>query len=264
MLEADDGIMSLTTSERNCLFPEENTVLKIYTKYSYFNCKFECAMFYAQNEVFKKYKKLCQPWHFPATNASVNICDPWQAFDFWQIMSNQIPDGYCSYCLPDCTQTQYFPALVAEPFDSCDSSNLGMSRFCNYDPSHPMTEKFMNQILMQYMDPDVQTTIGAPDYLYKSKTAYLRYFDKFTHPFKLDNYLYDAFDKDIAMVQIFYQKPTVVLMGSQLNMTWIDFFSTVGGLLGLVLGMGIISFVELFWLGLRVLARHFNLTHWIP
>jgi hypothetical protein len=76
--------------------------------------------------------------------------------------------------------------------------------------------------------------------------------------------LYDAFDKDIAMVQIFYQKPTVVLMGSQLNMTWIDFFSTVGGLLGLVLGMGIISFVELFWLGLRVLARHFNLTHWIP
>jgi hypothetical protein len=46
-------------------------------------------------------------------------------------------------------------------------------------------------------------------------------------------------------------------------MTWIDYFSTVGGLLGLVLGMGIISFVELIWLCLRILAKHNNMTDWI-
>ncbi len=75
---------------------------------------------------------------------------------------------------------------------------------------------------------------------------------------------YNAFEKDIALVNIIYKKSTAVLMGSQNRMTWIDFFATVGGLLGLVLGMGFISFVELFWLGLRILSRQFELTKWIP
>jgi len=74
---------------------------------------------------------------------------------------------------------------------------------------------------------------------------------------------YDAFDQDIAMVQIIYQKSTAVVMGSQLTMTWIDYFSAVGGLLGLVLGMGFISFIELFWLGMRMVALKLNFTKWI-
>jgi hypothetical protein len=46
-------------------------------------------------------------------------------------------------------------------------------------------------------------------------------------------------------------------------MTWVIFFSNIGGLLGLVLGMGIISVIELFWLALRILASACNLTDWI-
>jgi hypothetical protein len=34
-------------------------------------------------------------------------------------------------------------------------------------------------------------------------------------------------------------------------MNWNDYFSNVGGIYGLVLGMGIISLVELFWLLLQ-------------
>ena len=52
-------------------------------------------------------------------------------------------------------------------------------------------------------------------------------------------------------------------MGSQLDMTWIDYFAAVGGLLGLVLGMGFVSFIELVWLGLRIFAKKLNLTNWI-
>jgi hypothetical protein len=47
------------------------------------------------------------------------------------------------------------------------------------------------------------------------------------------------------------------------SMTWVIFFSNIGGLLGLVLGMGIISFIELFWLALRMLASVCNMTAWI-
>ena len=59
------------------------------------------------------------------------------------------------------------------------------------------------------------------------------------------------------MVQIMYQKSTIVLTGSWLTMTWIDYFSAVGGLLGLVLGMGFVTFIEMFWLGLRIISQHF-------
>ena len=59
------------------------------------------------------------------------------------------------------------------------------------------------------------------------------------------------------MVQIMYQKSTIVLTGSWLNMTWIDYFSVVEGLLGLVLGMGFVTFIEMFWLGLRIISQHF-------
>ncbi len=49
-------------------------------------------------------------------------------------------------------------------------------------------------------------------------------------------------------------------MGTQVTMSWIDYFSAVGGLLGLVLGMGIVSVVEIIWLALRLIARQLELT----
>jgi hypothetical protein len=36
------------------------------------------------------------------------------------------------------------------------------------------------------------------------------------------------------------------------SQSWIDFFSAIGGLLGLCIGLSIVTFVELFWLVLRI------------
>jgi hypothetical protein len=47
-------------------------------------------------------------------------------------------------------------------------------------------------------------------------------------------------------------------MGHSPRMNWIDYLSAVGGLLGLVLGMGIVSFIELIWLCFRLAARKWN------
>ena len=74
---------------------------------------------------------------------------------------------------------------------------------------------------------------------------------------------YNAYEKDIAVVQFYFKKSTVVQMGTQATMTWVDYFSAVGGLLGLVLGMGIVSFIEILWLCLRLIARTMKLTFWI-
>ncbi len=80
--------------------------------------------------------------------------------------------------------------------------------------------------------------------------------------FTLNPKIYDAYDNDIAIVQFFFSKSTLLQMGSQPRMTWIDYLSTVGGLLGLVLGMGIVSVIELIWVCCRIAAFKANLTQW--
>ena len=75
---------------------------------------------------------------------------------------------------------------------------------------------------------------------------------------------YDAYEKDIALVEISFRKSTIIQMSRKARMNWIDYFSTVGGLLGLVLGMGIVSIVEILWLCLRLAALQMNFQNLVP
>ena len=262
-VNADDSMRELDKENRNCIFSDENTNLKIHKEYSYLNCKFECSLFYAQQEVNKKHNVTCLPWFFPSSNESLSICDPWQSFDFFEIMSNQIPDKLCSQCMPDCSATVNEPTIITLPFDHCDASNLGVSRFCTYSQKNPlpMQEKLGSQIQNEFFDPQRRgSNNNAPDYISSLQSSMRNYeYDVF----KKTSDSYDAFDRDIAMVQVIYQKSTIVLMGSKLTMTWIDYFATVGGLLGLVLGMGLITFIELLWLCLRIVAHKCHFTNCI-
>ena len=78
---------------------------------------------------------------------------------------------------------------------------------------------------------------------------------------------YNAYEKDIAVVNIFFGKPTTI--GSNYydvqtlccdteyerikRMTAIDFISSMGGLFGLCLGFSLISFFEiLYWFIIRL------------
>jgi len=76
---------------------------------------------------------------------------------------------------------------------------------------------------------------------------------------KADN-SYDAYEKDIALLHIYFKRSTVLQLGNQPTMTWVDFFSQVGGLLGLCIGISIVTFIELVWLCLRILAQKLKLT----
>jgi hypothetical protein len=67
--------------------------------------------------------------------------------------------------------------------------------------------------------------------------------------------MYDAYEKDIAVLQIYFKTPTVMEYQTFPSQTWISFFSTIGGLLGLCIGLSIVTFIELFWLVLRIGAN---------
>ena len=264
-IDADDNIRSLNETDRGCLFPEENSVLVLHKQYSYYNCKFECTLSYAVNQVYKQYGTLCYPWFIPPPNDSITICDPWTSSDFFQIMSKEIPDSLCSYCLPDCNSTLYEPTINVVPFEKCDSSNIGVSQFCQVDLElqQPMIGNVLTQITKEFVNVDNGYYSGSntPKYIlsFKSQTSIRYGYDIF----KNSNVTYNAYDRDMAMVNLIYQKPTLLQIKNQLAMTWIDYFSAVGGLMGLVLGMGFVSFFELLWLCLRIASKWLKLSDWI-
>ena len=85
---------------------------------------------------------------------------------------------------------------------------------------------------------------------------------------------YNAYEKDIAVVNIFFGGSTV--FGEEMlfqfiihtflsdssefersrRMTWLDFISSLGGICGLCLGVSFVSIVELvYWFTLRLFGR---------
>jgi len=63
---------------------------------------------------------------------------------------------------------------------------------------------------------------------------------------------YDAYEKDIAVLRVFFDSSTVMQFSSQPMQSWIDYFSAVGGALGLCIGLSIITVIEVIWLCLRL------------
>merc|ERR1719209_588506 len=69
--------------------------------------------------------------------------------------------------------------------------------------------------------------------------------------------LYNAWEEDIAVVNIFFGKDTVMEFERSIRMGPVDFVASLGGLFGLCLGFSIISFLEIvYW----ILAGIFKIT----
>jgi len=259
---ADQDLRNLAITDRNCLFEDESSGMILHKNYSYSNCIFECSLLFAKQKLQEDNNSTyaCIPWYFPSPDPLITVCDPWETVDFLENMINNIPDEQCSYCLPDCSTTIYEPSLYTIPFRRCDSGNLGVSRFCALNNKNlPQPMKFATQLSNEYRARNM-----TPDYLSYMDSNLRTYFENDGDVFTLNQKVYDAYDKDIALIQVYFRKSVVFELGSQQRMTWIDYLSTVGGLLGLVLGMGIISFIELIWLCMRLGAKKLNLANWVP
>ena len=64
---------------------------------------------------------------------------------------------------------------------------------------------------------------------------------------------YDAYEKDVAIANFYFQSSTCFEFVRQPRMTIIDFISSVGGLLGLCMGISFVSAVELvYWLTVKL------------
>ena len=87
---------------RNCLFQDENEVLRLHKNYSQANCFLECRLAYAQDLLKRQMNTtyLCTPWFFPFKDEGHVLCDPWESVEILNIMLDDIPDSACKDCLP--------------------------------------------------------------------------------------------------------------------------------------------------------------------
>jgi hypothetical protein len=71
---------------------------------------------------------------------------------------------------------------------------------------------------------------------------------------------YDAYERDIAVLNVFFETPTVLEYTTQPSKTWFDFISAVGGNGGLFIGFSIVTVLEIIWLFIRALLMYLTYT----
>ena len=153
-----NDIKDIAPEARECYFNDEGD-LEFYEKYTYSNCRLECAI--KRSEGIHR----CVPWHLPRvkkltllqlflTIATIiqakdsKTCDPWTAWEFTNHLEEETD---CPHCLADCELTTYSTTITSSEFRCgkivqnqiilplqsrlCDSRNLNLSPFCNLTSS---------------------------------------------------------------------------------------------------------------------------------
>merc|ERR1712032_419359 len=206
-----NDIKDLTPEARDCFFADEGN-LDFYERYTFSNCKLECAIKKSE-EIFK-----CVPWYLPKGETS-STCNPWTARDFTAHMGEATKD--CSQCRSDCQLTTYSTTVTSSAFRLCDSRNLNLSPFCNLSESS--LAKWRPAINSTYGEDTTNYTNGVPGPLrlkypkiswteqellvsltqVSIQNAFIDHY-----PLQGDAY-YNAYEKDIAVVNIFFGGSTV-------------------------------------------------------
>ena len=258
-IHGSEAIKSITPEDRDCYFSDEHP-LEEHQKYSQSNCVLECSMKYARKKMKEENTTtLCTPWFYPISDAEISqFCDPWNTVEFQRLMASA-PDEECSSCLPDCTKTIYEATVSAAPFRQCDHTNLGTSQLCDLEDVNmnpPIWQQLVqNEYLSakgevpEFAEPsDARMSNTRKFVSSEAKQAYL--------VFQVKNNKtpdYDAYTNDIAIVNFYFDKSTVLLYKRDQRMTTIDYISQMGGLLGLGIGMSFLSIIELlYWMTIRL------------
>ena len=254
-----DAIRSITPEDRDCYFSDEHP-LEMHQRYSQSNCVLECNIKYARKAMMEQNETVkCTPWFYPIADADISqFCDPWDTLEFQNLMASA-PDEECSSCLPDCTKTIYEATVSAAPFRQCDHTNLGTSQLCDLEDKDMNPPIWSQLVQNEYISANGE----VPEFATPTETR-MSNTRKYVASQEKEAFLvlqvknnqtpeYDAYTNDIARVNFYFDKSTVLLYKRDQRMTEIDFISQMGGLLGLGIGCSFISIIELlYWMTIRL------------
>ena len=120
---------------------------------------------------------------------------------------------------------------------------MGVSPLCQLDNS--MTpQKWGLGVQKSYE----KKTGSVPDYVKNIVKQSTRVYPNDNILEGLDMESYNAFNEDIAVVTFYFPTHVATEITTNAKMTWLDYLSQVGGLLGLFLGCSVISMSEfVYW-----------------
>ena len=295
---AEKEIRDWTPEKRKCYFSDEFS-LDMHQLYSQSNCLLECKVKYAyecmktcmefeqrcdcanvtnMKEVVAGMNDSCTPWFYPVPNEKVGkMCNPWNMLKFVDILENDIPEKECDHCLPECSTTVYKTTASYAQFQQCDHTNTGTNSLCDmvngdFNPA-PWTyltqieykNALPNESLPWYLETDATKLMEIEGQIRKFTDQRRKIFDPTTKNsalFKSDleqHPTYNAFEKDIGIVNIFFGNSYSTQYVKKNRLTWFDFLSQVGGAIGLAMGISIVTVVEIFyWFTIRLLRCYWG------
>ena len=237
--EADPKVKSIPPIKRNCYFPDEQE-LEVYSQYSQANCILECEMNYVRRKLLKETGMNCTPWFYPRSNRSLyDICDPWMTWKF-QIEQKIAPDNAneCFACLMDCSATKYKSSVSSAPFRDCDQKNIGVSLLCDFTEPDPRLIMMNPSIWKNEVEGEYEKFNGGkiPEFVDNAPgmLSNIRYFvpkqevkNVVLRSQREEKPTYNAFDRDITLVNFYFPESKIIQFETDLRMTTIDFISTV-------------------------------------
>ena len=236
--EAEENIRHIKPLKRNCYFSDEFP-LKLHKVYSQANCFLQCKIGYVQGLMYQENKTdgRCVPWFYPVEDRYLfEICDPWQTKQF-QTLLETLSDNKCEECLPDCRITKYKSRISSAPFRNCDRTNLGVSPLCelssdgNMMMNPPIWEQTISGEYITFNDGKLpnfvtnQTTTLSNIRQYVSSAADVEKLVFRGQREKTPSY--NAFEKDITIVNFYFDESTIVKYNTFQRMTWFDYISQV-------------------------------------
>ena len=285
--QGKEKIRKYSPEKRHCYFPDEFD-LKIHKYYSRSNCILECKTEFAakcmancnstkvdcrcrsvQKEMdFTKFNDVCSPWFLPAPSMMTRkFCSPFETKKFIEIMQNDVPDEHCNYCLPDCTTTKYDTSISYAKFRKCDVTSVGGDNMlCGLVDNSLNPSAWTSIAQNEYINEN----ITIPWYLQTNSSSNLSKTNKIKFSnirtigagmssnaiFASDlemNPSYDAFERDIGIINIFFGQEEILKYATKNEMSVISFMSQIGGSLGLAMGISFISIVEfIYWFTYRL------------
>ena len=249
-ITADDNIRKIMPKMRNCFFQDETETIKIHRNYSQANCILECSLRFAQKSVQNTNNvSICSPWFFPALDANHRMCDPWEKSEILEILQSNVPPEECNDCLPDCNHVMYHQTISTQKFRGCDEMNFGMSDFCNLD-NGIRPQMWAKQVLDQLKGSGENTTLLEKEVESSARTNSHKLLESFL--FSDISHTYDAYENDIAILNVYFSTPTVMQYTTKESKNWFEFISLVGGNGGLFIGFSLVTILELAWLMMRV------------
>ena len=175
-----------------------------------------------------------------------------------------MPTEICSQCLPDCSSVEYSSSMTSAELQTCDGTTTGstgllcnvMNNAINPAPWITMAQheyRKSNQTIPWYL-----ATISS-----KKRANSTRFSDERTRSqedgtelFSWDTEKYDAFKKDIGIINIFFAQKQISKFVTRNRMTNFDFVYQIGGSLGFVMGISMVSLTEIaYWILFPILRN---------